>query len=114
MKIRKKLRVSRKVIGAAMAAAIAPLRRKRRRRFASRKIAGAALAVGLVPYHFKFTPENGEFEVRGLLWNVKKASCGEQHSYTVDLCPFLNRGLKSAGAKREKPTSEPAEQHSRT
>ena len=90
-----KKRVSRKVIGAALATALASLRRKARKKHVSRKIAGAALAVGLVPYHFKVTQESGEFEMRGLLWKLKKEFDGEQHCYTVDLFPFLNRGAKS-------------------
>ena len=41
------------------------------------KIIGAAsavaLAAGLVPTHFKTDKETGEFEIGGLLWNLKKA-----------------------------------------
>ena len=51
------------------------------------KIIGAAgavaLAAGLVPYHFKSDKESGEFELGGLLWNLKKTTGEEEDTYTI-------------------------------
>ena len=91
--IKKKIKhASRRAIGVALAATRTPLRMKRKKRELSRKILCAALAAGLVPYRFKIAQESGDFEVRGLLWRLKKEFDGEQHCCTVDLLPFLNHG----------------------
>lgn len=59
------------------------------------KIIGAAsavaLAAGLVPYHFKSDKESGEFELGGLLWNLKKTSGEEEDTYTMELLPFMDK-----------------------
>ena len=58
------------------------------------KIIGAAsavaLAAGLVPTHFKTDKETGEFEIGGLLWNLKKAPGEEEDTYTMKLLPFID------------------------
>ena len=38
----------------------------------------AALAAALVPYRFKSDKESGEFELGGLLWNLKKTPGEEE------------------------------------
>ena len=59
------------------------------------KIIGAAgavaLAAGLVPYHFKSDKESGEFELGGLLWNLKKTTGEEEDTYTMELLPFMDK-----------------------
>ncbi|MGM9536751.1 MAG: hypothetical protein ACI3VN_00285 [Candidatus Onthomonas sp.] len=59
------------------------------------KIIGAAgavaLAAGLVPYHFKSDKESGEFELGGLLWNLKKTSGEAEDTYTMELLPFMDK-----------------------
>ena len=59
------------------------------------KIIGAAgavaLAAGLVPYHFKSDKESGEFELGGLLWNLKKTSGEEEDTFTMELLPFMDK-----------------------
>lgn len=59
------------------------------------KIIGAAgavaLAAGLVPYHFKSDKESGEFELGGLLWNLKKTTDEEEDTYTMELLPFMDK-----------------------
>ena len=101
--------LSRKVLGAALAAVRAPLRVKvhRKKRALSRKLAGAALAVAAVPYHFQVTRESGNFELRGLLWTLKKEFDGQQHCYTVDLLPFLTRDTKPEEPSSEQPGPSP-------
>lgn len=62
------------------------------------KIIGAAgavaLAAGLVPYHFKSDKESGEFELGGLLWNLKKSAGEEEDTYTMELLPFMDKEEK--------------------
>ena len=54
--------------------------------------AGAvALAAGLVPTHFKSDKESGEFEIGGLLGNLKKAPGEEEDTYTMQLLPFIDK-----------------------
>lgn len=59
------------------------------------KIIGAAgavaLAAGLVPYRFKSDKESGEFELGGLLWNLKKSAGEEEDTYTMELLPFMDK-----------------------
>lgn len=59
------------------------------------KIIGAAgavaLAAGLVPYHFTSDKESGEFELGGLLWNLKKTTGEEEDTYTMELLPFMDK-----------------------
>lgn len=59
------------------------------------KIIGAAgavaLAAGLIPTHFKSDKESGEFEIGGLLWNLKKAPGEEEDTYTMQLLPFIDK-----------------------
>lgn len=66
------------------------------------KIIGAAgavaLAAGLVPYHFTSDKESGEFELGGLLWNLKKTTGKEEDTYTMELLPFMD---KEEEAKQE-------------
>ena len=50
-----------------------------------------ALAAGLVPTHFKSDKESGEFEIGGLLWNLKKAPGEEEDTYTMQLLPFIDK-----------------------
>ena len=104
-KVKKIKRASRKLMAAALAAARVSSHRSRKKRAVSRKVTGVALAAALVPYRFRIVQESGEFELRGLLWELKKESCGEQHSYTFHLLPFLNRPVKNAGAEQEAPSS---------
>ncbi len=53
--------------------------------------AGVALAAGLVPTHIKTDKETGEFEIGGLLWNLKKAPGEEEDTYTMQLLPFIDK-----------------------
>ena len=59
------------------------------------KIIGAAgavaLAAGLVPYHFTSDKESGEFELGGLLWNLKKTTGEEEDTYTMELLPVMDK-----------------------
>ena len=81
------------------------------------KIIGAAgamaLAAGLVPYHFKSDKESGEFELGGLLWNLKKTTGEEEDTYTMELLPFMDKEeeaqQETAEAEVEVETETPAE-----
>ncbi|MGM9593428.1 MAG: hypothetical protein ACI3U8_03670 [Candidatus Onthomonas sp.] len=81
------------------------------------KIIGAAgavaLAAGLVPYHFKSDKESGEFELGGLLWNLKKTTGKEEDTYTMELLPFMDKEeeaqQETAEAEVEVETEAPAE-----
>lgn len=81
------------------------------------KIIGAAgavaLAAGLVPYHFKSDKESGEFELGGLLWNLKKTTGEEEDTYTMELLPFMDKEeeaqQETAEAEVEVETEAPAE-----
>ena len=74
------------------------------------KIIGAAgavaLAAGLVPYRFKNDAETGEFELGGLLWNLKKEAGDEEDTYTMELLPFIDKEVSA----EEKAIDEEAEQ----
>lgn len=77
------------------------------------KIIGAAgavaLAAGLVPYHFKSDKETGEFELGGLLWNLKKSAGEEEDTYTMELLPFVDKEdapAEEAAAEGEAPAEE--------
>lgn len=63
------------------------------------KIIGAASAVAaaaaLVPYHFKSDKESGEFELGGLLWNLKKEAGEEEDTYTMELLPFIDKEVEA-------------------
>lgn len=82
------------------------------------KIIGAAgavaLAASLVPYRFKADKESGEFELGGLLWNLKKTAGEEEDTYTMELLPFVDKEKETeeapaeAGeAAAEEPVEEP-------
>lgn len=81
------------------------------------KIIGAAgavaLAAGLVPYHFKSDKESGEFELGGLLWNLKKTTGEEEDTYTMELLPFMDKEeeaqQETAEAEVEVETEAPAD-----
>lgn len=82
------------------------------------KIIGAAgavaLAAALVPYHFKSDKESGEFELGGLLWNLKKTSGEEEDTYTMELLPFMDKELENepveADVEVETPEEAPQEE----
>ena len=59
----------------------------------------AALAAALVPYRFKSDKESGEFELGGLLWNLKKTPGEEEDTYTMELLPFLNQEVEEKEAE---------------
>ena len=72
----------------------------------------AALAAALVPYRFKSDKESGEFELGGLLWNLKKTPGEEEDTYTMELLPFLNQEVEEkeaelAGQEDDAPVEEP-------
>ena len=70
----------------------------------------AALAAALVPYRFKSDKESGEFELGGLLWNLKKTAGEEEDTYTMELLPFLNQEVEEKEAElagQEEPVEEP-------
>lgn len=82
------------------------------------KIIGAAgavaLAAGLVPYHFQSDKESGEFELGGLLWNLKKTAGEEEDTYTMELLPFMDKENAPEPVEEdievETPETEPAAQ----
>ena len=53
------------------------------------KAVAFALAAGMIPFRFRKDSETGSFEVRSLLWSVKKTAGKEQDNYTVELLPFV-------------------------
>ncbi len=71
----------------------------------------AALAAALVPYRFKSDKESGEFELGGLLWNLKKTPGEEEDTYTMELLPFLNQEVEEKEAElagqEDAPVEEP-------
>lgn len=64
------------------------------------KLTLSALAASAVPYLFQKDKDTGSFEVRSLLWAVKKTPGRERDKYTIELLPLF-------GAK-EKPAEEEA------
>ena len=52
------------------------------------RIFGIALAAGMIPYLVK-KGDDSSFEVRALLWSVKKTPGEGRDNYTLELLPLL-------------------------
>lgn len=70
------------------------------------RVCAGALTVSLLPYRISKDKESGVFELRSLLWAVKKTPGQERDRYELELLPFL--GGKEAAEETEAAPEEPA------
>ena len=67
-----------------------------------------ARTASLLPYCVRKDKETGGFEVRSLLWAVKKIPGEERDRYVLDLLPFVG-GKEEPAEEAEAPVEEPVE-----
>lgn len=72
-------------------------------------VGAAALAVVLTPFRFKSDKETGSYEVGALLWSLKKTAGEEKDTYTIELLPTLNKGVKEEVAEEAEGVEEAEE-----
>lgn len=76
------------------------------------KLLGAAgitaLVASIVPFRFKSDKETGEFEVGGLLWNLKKTPGAEEDTFTMELLPFVDKETEEDTAAAAEAAAEEA------
>lgn len=72
----------------------------------------SVVTASLVPYRIQKDKETGGFEVRSLLWAVKKTPGEERDRYVLDILPFAGKkepAKEEAEAPAEEEAAEPVE-----
>lgn len=61
-------------------------------------VCAGALTAGLTPYRVKREKDTGVYEVKSLLWAVKKTPMDGRDFIVLEIFPFINKEEKQAKA----------------